>query len=296
MSKSSKVKKIKLPKRPTHFGSPVDCVNWMKKSVYMIARGRVLDTKKPDEIKFATIGTGFLAAPNRMLTAAHVINDIIKPNEFNQHKDGDIYYLIKHDDQGVFHYRFFTPKLNTTLFVYPEIDLSVIYIEEEFYSQGDNVYLSKDDYIRVDPNFRPIGTEVAVLGYPLCVLDFEDKDVAKPKLGDIILRVDTGVINSKYNTSKDVSRYEFTIAFNPGNSGGPIFDWRTGQVLSIVHGYRSVPINISEIPMSQDEKKKYGVKIYSQETYIDIVKANYSVGYTTPSFFEVLKKHNIIYS
>lgn len=284
----------KLPKRPKNFGTPYECILWIKKSVYLIARGRVLDSTKPNEIKWFTIGTGFVVAPNRMVTAAHVINDIKSEDEFKKHKAGDKYYLIKCDDEGKWHYRFFTPELDKSLFVYPEVDLSIIYLEEEFYHDEEKIFAVKDDYVRVDQKFRMIGTEIAVLGYPLCKLDFIDKDVNKPQLGNILLRADTGVINCRYALKENIYRYEFTIAFNPGNSGGPIFDWRTGQLLSIVHGYRAIPINISEKTLSEEEKKTMDIKQYTEPSYIDIVHANYSVGFATPSFVEIFKNHQIL--
>ena len=284
----------KAPKRPNNFGTVVECVRWMKKSVYMIARARALNLEKPGELKFVTIGTGFVVAPNRMITAAHVINDIKSKQELGLHKEGDMYYLIKCDDEGKWHYRFFTLELNKSLFVYPDVDLAVIYLDEEFYQQGEQIYQFKEDYIRIDQKFRMIGTEIAVLGYPLCNLDFIDSDTSKPQLGGILLRVDTGVINSRYKIKDDVYRYEFTIAFNPGNSGGPIFDWRTGQLLSIVHGYRAIPINMSEHTLSDVEKASIDIKHYTETSFIDVVHANYSVGFATPSFVEIFRKHRII--
>lgn len=293
MSKK-KHNKNKMPKRPTHFGTPVECVRWIKKSVYLIARGRALNPEKPDQLEWFTIGTGCIVSPNRMITAAHVINDIKDTNELKQHKQGDKYYLIKCDDEGNWHYRFFTPELDKSLFVYSEIDLAVLYLEEEFYQDGDKIYALKDDYIRIDQKFRMIGTEIAVLGYPLCKLDFNDSDVNKPKLGNILIRIDSGVINSRYLIANNIYRYEFTIAFNPGNSGGPIFDWRTGQLLSIVHGFKAVPINMSEHILSEKEKKSADIKEYTEKSFVDVVHANYSVGYATPSFVGTFKLHGII--
>jgi V8-like Glu-specific endopeptidase len=284
----------RTPKRPNSFGTPVECIRLIKKSVYLVARGRIVDSKNPSEIKWFTIGTACVVAPNRMITAAHVISDPRDKDELKQHKEGDRYYLIKCDDEGNWHYRIFTPELEKELFVYPEVDLAVIYLEEEFYQSGAEIYALKDDYIRIDQKFRTIGTEIAVLGYPLCKLDFINRDVNKPQIGNILLRVDTGVVNSRYRISENVCRYEFTIAFNPGNSGGPIFDVRTGQLLSIVHGYRALSINVSEHILSEEDKRIAGIQQYTQPSFIDVVHANYSSGFATPSFIEIFKKHRII--
>ena len=258
-----------VQKQSELFETPVESISQIKKVVYLIARGRVIDATKPTEMKFFTIGTGCIVAPNRMITAAHVINDTTNADKLKHHLDGDKYYLIKCDDEGNWHYRFFMPKLDESLFIFPEVDLAIIYLEEEFYRNGAQVFLDKNDYIRIDHNFKKIGTEVAVLGYPLCSLDFINADLSKPQLGSVRLRVDTGVVNSRYQASVDKYLYEFTIAFNPGNSGGPIFDWRSGKLLSIVHGYRALPINMSERTLTDEMKKNIGVKQYSENAYIE---------------------------
>lgn len=282
------------PKRPSNFATPVECIKWIKKSVYLIARGRALNADKPNELTWFTIGTGCVVAPNRIVTAAHVIIDPSTDKEISKHRADDKYYLIKHDDEGNWHFRFFTPQLDKELFLYPDIDLAVLYLEDAFYSEGEHVFALKDDFIRVDQKFRMIGTQIAVLGYPLSRLEFNEGDVSKPKVGDILLRADSGIINSRYRIAEEVYRYEFTVAFNPGNSGGPIFDLRTGQLLSIVHGYKALPISKKEHVFSEDEKKLLNLKEYTETAYIDIVHANYSVGYATPSFVNAFREHRII--
>lgn len=281
-------------KRPASFGSPVECIQWVKKSVYLIARGRIPDPKNPTKAVWVTIGTGCVVAPNRMITAAHVINNLKDQNDLSHHKHGDKYYLIKHDDEGRWHFRFFTPEMDKTMFLFPEVDLAILYLEDEFYQDGLNTYASKDDYIRIDQKFRPIGTETAVLGYPLCKLDFIAGNIFQPNIANILLRVDTGVINCRYLTNKDIYLYEFTVSFNPGNSGGPIFDWRTGQLLSIVHGFKAQAIKMNEHILTDNEKQKIGITKYQEDSFIETLHATYSIGYATPSFVEIFKKHGII--
>ncbi|MCB9812019.1 trypsin-like peptidase domain-containing protein, partial [Candidatus Nomurabacteria bacterium] len=262
MAKKIKKKKVKKPSRPNHFSTPVECVNLLKKSVYLIARGRVLDATKPEQMNWVSLGTGCVVAPNRMITAAHVINDTSSENELLQHKVGDKYYLIKHDDEGSWHYRWTELKLDKDLFIYPDVDLAVIYLDEKFYSIDGQVYVHKDDFIRIDNKFRNIATQIGVLGYPLCSLTFNNGDVNSPKVANVLLRADVGVVNCRYKTSETNHLYEFTVAFNPGNSGGPIFDVRTGQLLSIVHGYRSQSINRKEVLINEQDKQKIGVNTY----------------------------------
>jgi V8-like Glu-specific endopeptidase len=252
------------------------------------------DANTPGKVNIATIGTGCVVAPHRMITASHVIDNKQATGELAKHKEGDAYYFIKRDDEGTWHYRFFTPALNKELFLYPDIDLAIIYLDDGFYQNGETIYTQKDDYIRIDETFHPIGTDMAVLGYPLCKLDFVNGDINNPNLGNILLRADSGIINCRYHISATTNLYEFTVAFNPGNSGGPIYNWRTGKLISIVHGFRATPTNMNEHILTDEEKTALNLKKYSEESFIDVVHANYSIGYASPSFLEAFKKHNIL--
>lgn len=281
----------KPPKRPENFHSFPECVKWLKKSVYIIIRGRKTEFEGQEGINWITLGSGFVVAPYRFITAAHVINDPSKGELFT-HKEGDKYYLLKHDDENNCHWRIFEPKLDEDIFVYSDIDLAIINLDEQFYQLGDKILANKNDFIRISKDFLPIGSSVGVLGYPLCQLKFEDKDLSKPLIGDILLRADQGVVNCRFQTSEKNFLYEFTLAFNPGNSGGPIFDTKTGRLVSIVKGYKVIPINQKESVISDEGLKQ--LKVYKEKAFIETLNATYSFGFATPTFLEVFKKHNII--
>ncbi len=70
-----------------------------------------------------------------------------------------------------------------------------------------------------------MATPVGVLGYPLPILQFCN-NLHQPQGGDILPRVDQGIINTCYTTADHTLTYKFTMAFNPGNSGGPIINLR----------------------------------------------------------------------
>ncbi len=282
----------KPPRWPENFHNFSECVKWLKRSVYMIARGRTAIINEKEVVQWTTLGTGFLVAPCRMVTAAHVINMPDLSDKKTQHNDGDKYYLIRHDDDGGFHISIFDPKINEKIFVYPEVDLAVIYLENEFYQIGEKIFADRNDFIRVSKDFTSIGYEVGVLGYPLCQLAFIDQDFQKPLIGNVLLRVDSGVVNCRYQASENKAIYEFTMAFNPGNSGGPIFDVKTGRVVSIVSGYVSIPINTKEQIINEDGLKQ--MKVYKEKAFIEVLHATYSRGFATPSFVEIFKEHGIL--
>lgn len=278
----------KNPKRPENFRTFSDCVKWLKRSVYLVVRARPISSGM---FNFVTLGSGFVAAPYRFVTAGHVMNDMSKDKVF-QHQTGDKYYLIRHDDEANWHYRFFEPTIDKELFIYPEVDLAILYLDEDFYGKDGKIFADKNDFIRISKDFLTIGNEVGVLGYPLCQLDFQDKDSSKPILGDILLRTDRGVVNCRYKTPEQNYVYEFTLGFNPGNSGGPIFDPVSGRLVSIVKGFHSNRINQRECTLSEEESKHF--KVYKEKSFIETLMATYSFGFGTPTFLDLFVKHKII--
>jgi hypothetical protein len=296
MSKNSKkknatIKRLSTPVRPTIFHTFGDCVKTLKKSVYIIVRGRQVTVEGETVYKWLTLGTGFVAAPYRFVTAAHVIEDAGK-DEFYRHKEGDVYYLLRHDDENNWHFNLRPLTLNNDLFLYPEVDLGVIYLSDDFYGSGDQVFADKNDYIRVAQDFLTIGSDIGVLGYPLCQLNFANRDINQPLIGDVLLRTDKGVINCRYKTAKNDFIYEFTLAFNPGNSGGPIFDIKTGKLISIVRGFRTIPISQKEQIINDEASKQ--LKVYKEKAFIEVANATYSVGFSTQAFVDIFKQHKII--
>lgn len=290
MSKNKNNKHSPKAFHPESFHSPYDAINYAKKFVYMIVRGRkTVLTDSSETFNWITLGSGFLVGPNRLVSCAHVLNDVTK-GDTAQHKAGDSYYFIKHDGEQA-HWHAEPYELNKDIFIYPEIDLAVIHIHESFYKKDDNVLANPNEFLKIERNLLNIGTPIGVLGYPLCHLEFENKDVNQPKIGDVILRADTGVINAKFKTEDKRDIYQFTLSFNPGNSGGPIFNLNTGKVVSIVKGFNIIPLAYKEITLNEQELQKF--KEYKTPSYIASYHTSYSEGFATTTFLERMQQHGI---
>jgi hypothetical protein len=129
------------------------------------------------------------------------------------------------------------------------------------------------------------------LGYPLTVLAFDGQDILKPKLGDVILRADTGIVNAKYSTAADKVFYDYTMAFNPGNSGGPVFDSRSGRAIAIVRGFRTIDISTREVQLPPG----FTTTNYTLPSYISAVTASYSVGIGLAPLAQLLSGRGVNY-
>ncbi|MFZ2151444.1 MAG: serine protease [Candidatus Absconditicoccaceae bacterium] len=283
--KEKQIIQVKMQKIPEKFKVFEDCVNRVKKSTYMIVRGKKQIQDGKETINWKTLGTGVVVAPHRMITCSHVIND---PQSNSLHADGDLYYLVRHDDDDHFHIRVFTPKVNKELFLYPEKDLGIIYLDKEFYQFDNKILKLENEFVKISKDIKGIGTEIGILGYPLCNLGFFNGDVSKPIIGNILLRTDKGIINCSYKDPYQLKFYEFTLQFNSGNSGGPIFDINTGKLVGIIQGYRQIAIKV--LPLEIEEENN-GIK--QKHKSFDIHHAYYSRGISVLSFGDIFIKHNI---
>jgi hypothetical protein len=248
----------------------------VKKSVYSISRIRI-DKKGNGQI--IPMGSGFLAGEKRLLTCEHVIN----PEEF-RHQDGDIYVLIQKDENDNWHRHRITPKLNETLFLYAEKDLAIIYLPDDFGIVDGQILKPGAQSLKLSKLIPPIGTPVGVLGYPLMDIKVIDDDI---DMSAIIIRGDRGIVNTAY-AAGDTAFYEFTMAFNPGNSGGPIFDLKTGAVVAIVKSYNSIPLKYIKEEVPSHQQAELGVSaIYSS------IRALYSAGVGSVSMTFAESDHGI---
>lgn len=258
------------------FGSFAALCGRAKPLVYSITRMRPISAS---EAVFTTLGTGFLCGEARFLTAAHVLQ-----NDGAKHELGDKYLLIQKDEFGNFHRALIEPALDEDLFIYSDFDTALIHLPESFYEVDGKVVKDRSAFLKLSAENRPLGTDVGVFGYPLQQLALSDDDV---DMTPITLRVDKGVLNSGSRVN-NVNTNEFTMAFNPGNSGGPIVDCRTGKVIAFVHGYNSIPTRFVKEEIPENQRESLGTN-----HIVTALRALYSIGICTTNLKDLESRHGL---
>jgi S1-C subfamily serine protease len=95
-------------------------------------------------------------------------------------------------------------------------DLVILKIDQTGFDLGQEIPYSFD-FKTLD-----VGEEVFTLGYPMVDVMGEEQ-----KFTD-------GRISAKSGIDGDITTYQITTPIQPGNSGGPLFDSETGNVIGIV--------------------------------------------------------------
>lgn len=265
-----------VKKNQMKFKKFVDCVNYVKKSTYLIARWSAVWLW----IKRETLWTGVIVNWQKMLTCAHVVE---------WHKDGQQYYFIRHDELDNVHVSIFRLELWKNLFVFENFDLAIIYINKWFYEAWDRIFKDVKECLIINTEPQNIWTDVGVLWYPLCKLEFFNKNELQPNIWNIIIRTDKWVINWKYRKN-NVIYNNFTMQFNEWNSWGPIFSPYDGSLIWLVNWYTEIPIKVKPIIINE-ELSDGSKKVYKSH---DIHNAYYSTWIPVENYFEILKEHWII--
>lgn len=286
-SQSKQLQQTRLLKRPTSFSDYAELTQYAENNVFTISRLR----DENGRVSSTTLGTGFLCGPGRMLTCAHVIDS--KDDSNAKHADGDVYLFVMRSAapgfRDIYHRAFQTSILkDRTLFVDHQMDAAVIYLDESFYhDETGSLIRDPNDYLELARSEKRIGTGVGVLGYPMQSIGFTP-DGSDIEMSGVLLRADAGVVNLSYKNKNGILYYDFTMAFNPGNSGGPILDIKTGEVIAYVHGYQSVPINMAKetIPEHMRENGE-PVSVYTT------VRALYSNGISALNLLPYEEKHDL---
>jgi len=264
---------------PNSFSSFADLAQFASSSVYIIARIR----QEGESTRITTLGTGFLAGEHRMVTCDHVMN-----SEGSEHHDDDI-YLLAQRNHPEWHRSFVRLKSGEDLFLNPENDSAILYLPDSFYyDESGNMIKDPKIHLRLSRAPSRLASDVGVLGYPMQQLLFQD-DGSDVNIETMILRADKGVVNATYKDSNDITMTEFTMGFNPGNSGGPILDIMTGNVIAIVHGYQSLPIRakVEHIPLDMIDG---GTK---DEDVVSVVRALYSLGVSSVNLLGYENSHGL---
>jgi len=259
------------------FNRFVDCVDYVKKSTYLIARWNNMDWC----IQWETLWTWVIVSGKKMLTCAHVIN------WWQWHVDQLSYCFIRHDELDNIHASIFNLELWKNLFIYEKYDLAVIEINRWFYQSWEKIYKDESECLTINSDIQNIWTEIGVMWYPLSSLSVIQGNWLSINVENVIIRVDKWVINWKYK--RDGIYYdEFTVQFNPWNSWGPIFSAYDWTLLWLVKGYRNIPskINVCDERVLEWENKK--------EKILSINTPYYSIWIPVENYFDILKNHLII--
>lgn len=220
------------------------------------------------------LGSGFFVSPEVFLTCWHVIGAPISP-----HQTGDVYRLVNNLDgtHGIVHE--VNGGLGTDIHLYPDLDFAILISK----SKKDQAYLPIS-YADI-----PIGLEIGVAGYPPAQLSTDTN--GHLTLGGVVYRVAKGVATAFYKTDVDTGDghpqhdrmiLEVNFIFVPGNSGGPIFDARTGRAMAYVKGFRT-----HKIADRSEQCNLLPVPQGLQQNYLAAVHAVYSIGLA----FEPVRNH-----
>ncbi len=105
-------------------------------------------------------------------------------------------------------------------------DLAIIQIKDSnFDSLGNIPFTFKE-------NISQMGSKVYTLGYPLI-----------NSMGESVKLTD-GLISSKTGFQGDISSYQISVPVQPGNSGGPLFDYK-GNLIGVVNAKHQNTDNVS---------------------------------------------------
>ncbi len=203
------------------------------------AGGCLMIIRRSDSEGAEFVGTGFLChRGGYLLTCAHTLNltdklGIIPPlpvNDFNPITLERVNVL----DASVAQYN-------------PEHDVALLKINSP-------LTLNVPDRIFGDPNSVPVGSSVAYFGYPF------------GQAGLHALKVSSSVISSKVTSKNGTRQFQIDAMVHEGNSGGPLIDLSSTQIIGIIMGRfsptgKSGAIRIGSHPLGTESTISYATTI-----------------------------------
>ena len=213
------------------------------------AGGCMMIVRRENDEGVGFVGSGFLCHPKGyILTCAHTINltdklGFIPPQPFNE------FNQVTLERVNVF-------------------DVSVAQFNPE-----DDVALLKINTpppLAVPPNI--FGNEVSVnVGATVCYLGFPFG-----QSGNHTLKVSHSIISAKVKSNNDTKQFQLDAMVHEGNSGGPLIDYSSGQIIGIISGRFSPTgnrggIRIGNRPLGTDStisyatSIKYGIELLKSE-------------------------------
>jgi hypothetical protein len=251
----------KIPTKDRDFDAVVADV---RHTVFSVHRHRPTGTGLFD---VTPLGSGFFVSPEAFVTCWHVID---QPG--SSHQPGDVYRLVNNLDgaHGIIHE--INGGVGKDIHLYPDLDFAILISK----SKQDQAFLPLS-YAEI-----PVGRDIGVAGYPLAQLSTDAN--GNLTLGGVVYRVARGVATAFYETDLDTGDghpqrdrmiLEVNFIFVPGNSGGPIFDARTGRAMAYVKGFRT-----HKIADRTEQCNLVPVPAGLNQTYLAAVHAVYSIGLT----------------
>jgi trypsin-like peptidase len=209
------------------FRSLAECVQGARNAVYAIVR---LRSNGDGTMNMSTIGTGFVAAPGRMLTVAQLFVPVPHDREAaaytpdRVHADHDVYLLARERGDGTWSVRAHQFALDCDLFLNAASDIAVLHLPDAFYVRDEKADNDPSVFLRMLGELHNAGGRVAVLGYPLSHLRIEGKE---PRFDEMKLWFDWGMLLRQYRVrdGRFICRFSFPV-YN-GAAGSPILDPRS---------------------------------------------------------------------
>jgi len=124
--------------------------------------------------------------------------------------------------------------------------------------------LGKDIPYGMDFNTLEVGEEVFTLGYPMVDVMGEE------------LKFTDGRISSKSGIDGDITTYQISTPIQPGNSGGPLFQVETGNIVAVV----SATLNRE---MFNGENVNYAIKSNLLKNLVESVSEPIKLSTQTPA-------------